>query len=566
MSLRFSRKAVAVGLASALSLGTGVAAFAYWSATGSGTGDASTTAGQSVTISQTNTIADLEPGQLTPDQLIGTLTVSNGKFAYVGTITPTVTGTSNPGCTAADFTVAPATYDAEVLGSASNVTLGTIVFNDTASNQDLCKNATVYLSYSSDGGVVAGVSTVTAESSLYPTTAPSSGYSALNAVSCPVDGFCVAVGGYSDSSNVGQGMADVLSGGSWTTSTLPLPAAPTATSGAGMEGISCPTTTFCVAVGEYSDSGLQTNGVSRSNAIVGIWNGTSWTLSDPPMPSDANSANGSNLVSVSCTDTTHCTAVGDYGPTFPSGTPNPSAWAPLVETLSGGTWTADAPAVPSDATPLNSDGPYDGLSSVSCANATNCVAVGSYQQASTSGGDNIGIYTLAGGTWTSTPLSMPSDHEWQNAGPVSCPAVGSCVFVNSFALASDPNGTVYQAFETLSSGTWTESATPSPAGASGWFNQVDSISCVSTSSCVAAGQYGDSSWAIHAQVMTLSGGNLSTGTWTAAASGSYPADVSTNSPEVILSSVSCSSASFCEAVGQYNNLNGSTLAHAQSVP
>ena len=71
---------------------------------------------------------------------------------------------------------------------------------------------------------------------------------------------------------------------------------------------------------------------------------------------------------------------------------------------------------------------------------------------------------------------------------------------------------------------------------------------------------------IHAQVMTLSGGNLSTGTWTAAASGSYPADVSTNSPEVILSSVSCSSASFCEAVGQYNNLNGSTLAHAQSVP
>lgn len=563
MSLRFKRKAVAVGLASAVSLATGVAAFAYWSTTGSGTGAASTTAGESITITQTNTVADLEPGQTTPDQLLGTLTVSNGRYAYVGAITPTVTGTSNAGCTSSDFTVMPSTYNAEVMGSASGVTLGTIAFNDTTANQDACKNATVYLSYSSDGG--SGTSTVTAESSLYPSAAPSTGYSALNAVSCPANGFCMAVGGYSDSTNVGQGMADVLSGGSWTTSTLPFPSDPTATSGAGMEGISCPSTSFCVAVGEYSDTGLQTNGVNRSNAIVGIWNGTGWTLSSPPMPSDANPANGSNLVSISCTDATHCTAAGDYGPTFSPGTPNPSAWAPLIETLSGSTWTASAPSVPSDANPLNSDGPFDGLTGVSCSDATHCVAVGNYQTTGT-GGDNIGVYTLADGTWTSAPLEMPADHEWQNAGPISCPAVGSCVFVNSFALTSDPNGTVYQVYETLSGGTWTERAMSAPRGSSGWLDQIDALSCTSTTSCVAAGQYGDASWAIHPEAATLSGGDLSSGTWTASASGSYPSDVSTSSPEVILASVSCSSPSFCEAVGQYNNQNGSTLAHTQQVP
>ena len=150
MNRRFGKKAVAVGAASAMSLGVGVAAFAYWTATGSGTGTATTTSGQSVTITQTNTINDLEPGQTQADTIVGTLTVSNSKYAYVNTITPSVSGTSNVGCSASDFTVAPSTYAAEVQGSASGVTLGTIVFNDTNADQDVCKSATVDLSFASN--------------------------------------------------------------------------------------------------------------------------------------------------------------------------------------------------------------------------------------------------------------------------------------------------------------------------------------------------------------------------------------------------------------------------------
>ena len=151
MKSRFGKKAVAVGAAGAMTLGAGVAAFAYWTATGTGDGSATTTSGQSVAIAQTSTITDLEPGNTWADTLVGTLTVSNGKNAYVNQITASVASTSNPGCTAADFTVLqPSAYAAEVVGSDSGVVLGGIVFNDTTANQDACKGVTVTMAYTSN--------------------------------------------------------------------------------------------------------------------------------------------------------------------------------------------------------------------------------------------------------------------------------------------------------------------------------------------------------------------------------------------------------------------------------
>jgi len=151
MKSRFGKKAVAVGAAGAMTLGAGVAAFAYWTAAGTGDGSATTTNGQSVAIAQTSTITDLEPGNTTPDALVGTLTVSNNKNAYVNQVTASVDHTSNIGCTAADFTVAqPSAYAAEVVGSDSGVALGTIVFKDTTGNQDACKGVTVTMAYTSN--------------------------------------------------------------------------------------------------------------------------------------------------------------------------------------------------------------------------------------------------------------------------------------------------------------------------------------------------------------------------------------------------------------------------------
>lgn len=100
-----------------------------------------------ITITQTNVINNLQPGMTAPESIIGTLRVSNKGTAYVGTIIPTVTGTSNPGCTAENFTTEPSNYDNTVKRVATNVVIGNIIFRYLNQNQDACKSATVYLSF-----------------------------------------------------------------------------------------------------------------------------------------------------------------------------------------------------------------------------------------------------------------------------------------------------------------------------------------------------------------------------------------------------------------------------------
>ncbi len=73
---------------------------------------------------------------------------------YVQSVTAAVTSTSNPSCTAADFTVVqPSPVNAEIpAGSGQGAwSGGSIAFkDDPATNQDACKGVTVNLSYSSN--------------------------------------------------------------------------------------------------------------------------------------------------------------------------------------------------------------------------------------------------------------------------------------------------------------------------------------------------------------------------------------------------------------------------------
>jgi hypothetical protein len=61
----------------------------------------------------------------------------------------------------------------------------------------------------------------------------------LTAVSCPTTSFCMAV---DEDSN----RSVMFSGGSWS---APIPAS----SGYGLEAVSCPSTSFCVAVDDNAD-------------------------------------------------------------------------------------------------------------------------------------------------------------------------------------------------------------------------------------------------------------------------------------------------------------------------
>lgn len=135
-------------------------AYAFWTQSGTGEGSASTGTTTGITVNQTSSITGLYPGGSAVG-LSGDFTNLNSSAIKVAAVTvafraidpfTTVGGVAIPGCTAADYTLGgTATVGVEV---ASGTNVGswsglTIAMNDTASNQDACKNAVIHLTYSS---------------------------------------------------------------------------------------------------------------------------------------------------------------------------------------------------------------------------------------------------------------------------------------------------------------------------------------------------------------------------------------------------------------------------------
>ncbi len=139
---------------------------------------------------------------------------------------------------------------------------------------------------------------------------------------------------------------------------------------AGQDGLttdSCVAAGFCMAV-----SVSELNGDDADVQGVDIWNGSTWTFQKMAQPVGSSAdANSGELLGVSCTAVTACTAVGDfYENDFADD-------VPLAEFWNGTTWTVSPtpnPAGSSDA----------GLVSVSCASASSCTAIGNLLRPRTS--------------------------------------------------------------------------------------------------------------------------------------------------------------------------------------
>lgn len=132
-------------------------AYAYWTAGGSGSGSASAGTTTPLTAKQSSTLTAMYPGD-SAQTISGTFDNPNPGPIYVTSVTVSVgavtkaAGAEAGTCDATDFTVANATMTvgAEVAAGTSKGTFSgaTIKFNNKATNQDACKNATVALSYS----------------------------------------------------------------------------------------------------------------------------------------------------------------------------------------------------------------------------------------------------------------------------------------------------------------------------------------------------------------------------------------------------------------------------------
>ena len=318
----------------------------------------------------------------------------------------------------------------------------------------------------------------------------------------------------------------VRGGTDWTQQQLPV--------GASLLSISCPSTTFCAAVGANSVVTTTNGGASwvagslpsssadaiscgaamvcvamDGNSVVTTTNGgSSWNASGT-VPGDPV------IAGISCPSTTFCAAVGNNGGIClgpPINTCNEAAV--IATTTDGGTtWTTQNPG-----------GPGDSFSAVSCPSTSECTAVGR-GQAATSGFAYTDLFsgTCSMGPGCDQPISIGSAFSG-----VSCPSTTMCIAVGQDEVA------IATAGET----SWTAQV----ANSLNSFESLRSVSCASTSNCMGAG--GSDADGPPTIMSTTDGG----ATW--ATVFSFP-----NSVEK-LAAISCPSQSVCTAVGQANGAIG----------
>jgi hypothetical protein len=212
-----------------------------------------------------------------------------------------------------------------------------------------------------------------------------------------------------------------------------------------------------------------------------------------------------------------------------------------------GVWTASTVPMPPDADANNKD-----LTGISCSSTTECAAVGNYFSLDLSATAPAAL-NLSGTTWaaqrapTPDPL-VPGENDQVALAGVSCPAADRCV-------AAGGQNTVNQEGILLAwdgSG-WSAEYAPVPADAQPGDPQASlySVSCATSSSCVAVGQYTDNAGNQRGLLDTWNGQ-----AWTASAAPAPPGVTYLGGVVAALHAVSCASPGACVAGGSIQDQSG----------
>ena len=318
----------------------------------------------------------------------------------------------------------------------------------------------------------------------------------LSGVSCTSTRDCVAVG----DSNVVSTDTDiplVLHWNGTTWSSERTPTLPSAIGGGALADVSCTASNACMAVGSFGPA---------DGPLAERWNGSAWTLEHPPDPFDAWEFNGvscvsstrcvavgtgdvpvaelwdgrrwtvqntqfdpqttaSGLLGVSCPSRTTCDAVGasDVGfcadPYYYYGSGYSDYYVEMFASWTPGRWAVfDHPEIACSRN--GTEGGGRGMAAVSCTSPTACTAVGSE------------IYRWNGIRWSTQPAVIDK-HGLLGVSctsPLACTAVGSEI--------STWNGRA-----------WSNQPIPLPADAASATATLNSVSCLPPDSCVAVGDY-----------------------------------------------------------------------------
>jgi hypothetical protein len=286
----------------------------------------------------------------------------------------------------------------------------------------------------------------------------------LLGVSCASATMCMAVGVHeiSHDSYTYIAFAERWNGSEWSVQEPPLPAGAKSTY---LTGVSCTSSTACLAVGSFENSS------GKGVPLAEKWNGTAWSLQEPP----AVKGNG-GLGRVSCISSTECVAVGSFN-TSTSSVDD----APLAEKWNGSEWSVQEPPAPAG---VNSwIGTY--LESVSCTSSTACTAVGDFYSTS----DEFVAFTEKwnGSEWSLQTLPLPTGTDWSGLYDVSCASSTACTAVGSFESSSDGWAPLA---EKWNGSEWSPQEPPSTEA-----RQLNGVSCTTSTECTAVGVAENSSYA-----------------------------------------------------------------------
>lgn len=177
-------------------------------------------------------------------------------------------------------------------------------------------------------------------------------YNELFSVSCASASSCMAVGSgsdYASSPPTGSALLLAWDGTSWSSTSVASPG-----SYASLASVSCPTTSFCMAVGSSSATG----------PLEEVWNGSAWATGTAP------TGNGVNLNGVSCVTSSSCLAVGGF--TMGGSPTSPGTTQTFVAQWDGASWVQ----IPSPDGAASGTGTINYLNAVACGSAVQCFAVG----------------------------------------------------------------------------------------------------------------------------------------------------------------------------------------------
>ncbi len=306
--------------------------------------------------------------------------------------------------------------------------------------------------------------------------------------------------------------------------------------------VSCASPGNCVAGGNYFDNARTSSSPFVANEVNGVWQ----TAIPVPGIVTSNAGGSGSVNSVSCGSAGNCVAGGSYSEGHDEA---------FVADEVGGVW---GPAIEVPGIAVLDTGDAGAVMAVSCASAGNCVAGGTYSDAT--GRGQAFVADEANGVWGSA-IEVPGTAAL-NVGyaaiveSVSCASAGNCVAAGYYI---DGTGNQQAFVADKVNGVWeTAVQVPGTAALETFGARVSSVSCASAGNCVAGGNYTVVGHYLQAFVA-----DDVNGVWQTAIEVPGTAAINTGGDAPIYS-VSCGSAGNCVAGGAYTDSAGKFHAFVAS--